>query len=134
MECEDAMRSKMTAIQRHGLSSQKMDRDGVARECIHYQNIEELWGFPCQRSTAVPFYDLDLRLRVFDVGERVFCDSRNSGVDFVEADAVAGAAIGCQGACAESDDANFATATLAAEANGKAHSRAAGVIAGWGVS
>ena len=108
MEGEDAVGGEVFFVERDGLGSEQVQRDGVAGEGVDGEDVELLRSFASKRGAGVAFGEGDLRSRVAEVGEEVLRDGEDERVDLVEADAVARAAVGGERAGAEADDADVA--------------------------
>src|SRR4051812_29701958 len=98
----------MAAVEGEGLRGEEMERDGVAGEGVDDEHVEFLRAFTGQGGAGVAGNDVDVRAGFADVGEDVAGDGFDSGVDLVEADAVAGTAVSGDGPGAEADDADVA--------------------------
>ena len=87
-----------------------------------------LRGFAGKRGAGVAVGEGDLRGGVSEVGEEVLRDGLDERVDLVEADAVAGVAVGGEGSGTEADDADVARTRVAAEAQSEADAGVGGVV------
>src|ERR1043165_7484592 len=98
----------MAKIIRESLSSEKVDRNGIAGEGIQYEQIKLLRGFGFQREARIARDDFHASLACFEKCEVAFGQPTDLGVDFVEAECVAGPSIDRKRARAQADDSDSA--------------------------
>jgi len=106
VEGEDSARREMAAVELEGFAGEQVDGDGVAREGVDDEHVEVLRRFMGQGVAGVSDDDIDLGAGVADIGEDVAGNGDHGGIDVVEGDVVAGAAVSGDGSGAEADDAD----------------------------
>src|SRR6266852_2980311 len=106
-----------------------MYRNGVAGKGVHGQHVKLLGRFAFQGETRVTHHDVGSGLRVAQVAERVPGDGDDLWVDLVEAEVVAGFAVGGDGARSETDHAN-APGSAAATIQGQPYAGVGRVVGG----
>ena len=100
----------MTLVGREGLQREQVDRDRVATEGVENDHVVLLIGFAFHAEAGVAHDEFRLGLRIFQVGERRAREAGHVIVNLVEAERVAGASPGSEGAGTEADGTDAAAA------------------------
>ena len=94
MDGDDPVGLEVLEVNREGLFRQEMHRDRVAAESVEREEIEVLWllarEFILHLEAGVAHDNVEFCGALFEVGERIAGEFFDGGVDFVEANVVAG--------------------------------------------
>ena len=107
---DGAVRLEVALVVVEGLEGQEVHRDGVAAEGVQHDDVVLLVRFAFHREAGVAHHELRLGLRILQVGEGARREPGHVVVDLVEAEGVARAAPGGEGAAAEADGADASSA------------------------
>ena len=89
---------EMTLIVGEGFEGEEVDRNGVAAKSVEDDDIILLVGLSFHRESGVAHNEFRLRLRILQVGEGVRREASDVIINFVEAERIAWAAPGGEGA------------------------------------
>jgi len=134
MEGEDSAGREVALVEIDGLGREQVDWDGIARERIDNEDIEVLRQFLRQRGSCIAFHNADLRTRFAKIGEDILRNRRNSRIDLIKADVIAGLAVCGDSADAQANGANVTRAPLTTVTECEADTRILSVVRGWGLA
>ena len=120
----------MAEVNGEGLAGEQVRGHGVAAEGVHDQEIEVLGWLAFQREAAVAHDELDLSVARSEVAEGFLGELLHGGINLVDAQVIAGFAVGGDGADAETEEADALVLLAWKRSQGEAESAARTEIRG----
>src|ERR1700686_1951597 len=106
MDRQNAARLQVPEVQRESFASEQVQRDGIARECVHSQNVVVLRTLALHREACIAQHDFYFGFAIGNKSELSARDLDYQRVDIVKAVDVTRTPVSRDCAGAKSDHAN----------------------------